>query len=278
VPHLSDDGYLCFRSGNIRALVSAEHPEVRALLDSIDRFFADGAVILKDGRSVKAARIEVPDSGTFFLKRYNNKGFIYSLRYIFRRPRPWRVKIISDRLREAGIHTPKIIAAAVRRKWGIFLDTSYVMTEFLENLIAPEKLVPQLLKDRQLFAEYCDQVISALNHLHDNGLLHGDLKIANIYCRRGANGQLEVGLLDLDSTVHFSRRLKTKERTKDLSRFIASLLQTAEALKLEIEKKQLVDFIISEYEKLSAYELNEASLMKMIRIHMERYRRKYANG
>lgn len=278
MPHLSDDGYLRFRCGNIRALVSADYPEVRALLDSIDYLFAGDAVILKDGRSVKAAKVEAPDSGIFFLKRYNNKGFLYSLRYIFRRPRPWRVKIISDRLREAGIHTPKIIAAVVKRKWGVFLDTSYLMTEFLDDLIPPEELVPQLLKDRPLFTEYCNQVVSTLNHLHNNGFLHGDLKIANIYCRRVNKNELEVGLLDLDSAVYSSRRLAAKERTRDLARFIASLLQTADKLDLKVEKKQLVDFIVSEYEKLSAYELDKKSLVKMIRVHMDRHRRKYVNG
>ncbi len=276
MPHLSDDDYLWFRCGNTRAVVSVDHPEVRALLDSIDRLFMDDAVILKSGRSVKAAKVEIPDSGTFFLKRYNNKGFLYSLRHIFRRPRPWRVKMISDRLRDAGIHTPKIIAAVVKRKWGVFLDTSYLMTEYMDDIVPPEVLIPLLMEDRPLFNQYCDQVVGTLIHLHDNDLLHGDLKIANIYCRTTDDG-LEVGLLDLDSTTHYSYRLTARQRAKDLSRFIASLLQTVQIRKMQVEKKQLVGCIVSKYEKLSGFELDEKFLWKMIDAHIERGR-KYRNG
>lgn len=272
-PHLADDDYLYFRSGNVCALVSADHSELRAYLDSLDRFFDEHAVILKDTRSVTAAKIEVPDSGTFFLKRYNNKGLLYSLRHIFRRPRPLRVKMTSDRLHEAGINTPRITAAAVKRKCGILLDTAYLMTEFVDGIIPLNKLVPMLLDNKALFTEYRDQVVSTLSHLHDNGFRHGDLKINNIYCRRVDN-ELEVGLLDLDGTSHYNHRLNAKLRSKDISRFIASLIQQAEIGNIQVDRNQIAGFIVSAYEKLSGYELDEAELKKMVTRHLERRRTK----
>lgn len=276
IHRLKDGGYLYYRSGNYLALVNADHCELRAYLDSLDRLF-DDAEILKNTRSTTAARINIPESESkaFFLKRYNNRGWWYSFRYIFRKARPWRVKIISDQLRDAGINTPMIIAAAVKRRLGIFMDTGYLMTEWLNDLIPANQLVPQLLTNKALFTQYRDQVVFTLNHLHENGIRHGDLKIFNISCQFKDDG-LEVGLLDLDGSERYRKRLSAKKRVQDISRFIASIIQVARELDIPVDIAQIAEFVISEYERISGFELNNEFLHRSIMYHLER-RRKASN-
>ncbi len=271
IHRLEDGGYLYYRSGNCQALVNADHCELRAYLDSLDRIFSD-AKILKNTRSTTAAKINIPESGTFFLKRYNNRGWWHSFRYIFRTARPWRVKMISDQLREAGINTPMTIAAAVRRRCGIFMDAGYLMTEWIDGIIPPDQLVPQLLNNKALFTQYRNQVVFTLNHLHDNGIRHGDLKIYNIYCLKKDDG-LEVGLLDLDGSSHYRRRLNAQKRVQDISRFIASIIQVARKQDIPVDVGQIAEFIITEYERISGFELNNEYLHRLIAHHLERRRK-----
>ena len=55
---------------------------MRRFLHSPDSFL-DKGIILKDSRTTKGGIVEI-DNRKYFLKRYYNKGLIYTLKYLFR--------------------------------------------------------------------------------------------------------------------------------------------------------------------------------------------------
>ena len=270
--HGSNSGdYLSFRSDKLSVLINTGRLELRALLDSPDRLF-EGALILKDSRSVKAARVETAEAGVFFLKRYNSKGFFYALRHILSKPRPAKVLRVSNLLRSAGVKTPQVLAAVFKYRYHLLLNTSYLITDYVENIIPPNTLIPGLLENKSYFTEYRNQVIFCLNHLHENCTTHGDLKIHNIYSRDTAAG-LEVGLLDLDSVECYKSPLTAKTRAKDLARFVASIIQVADSNHIAIDQLQISEFIITEYERVSGFSLDREYISRRIKHHICRKRK-----
>lgn len=268
--HTPGGDYLPFRSGRMSALVNTGRPELRAVLDSPDRFL-ENARILKDSRSVTAARVETAETGVFFLKRYNYKGFLYSLTHVFRRPRPTQALIFSNLLRSAGVKTPKVLATVLKRRYLLLQDTSYLLTEFVEDIIPTDALNAELLQNKPYFAEYRNKVIFCLNHLHENCAIHGDLKVHNIYCKKTPTG-LEVGLLDLDSVECFKSPINARIRAKDLSRFIASIIQVAEHNNAHPDAEQISEFVLAEYERVSGFSLDREYIRKRIHYHIARKR------
>lgn len=265
--------YLSFKNGGTSAMINTGRPELRAVLDSPDRFFEE-ALIIKDSRSVTVARIETPETGTFLLKRYKYKGLFYSLTHIFKRPRPAQVLIFSNLLRSAGVKTPKVLATIIKRRYHLLQYKSYLLTEYVENIIPPDILVPKLLENKLNFTEYRNKVIFCLNHLHENCAIHGDLKIHNIYCKTTTTG-LEVGLLDLDSVECFKGPINAKIRAKDLSRFIASIIQIAEHNNTTApDVGKICEFVLSEYERVSGFSLDYEYIRQRVNYHIERKRGK----
>ncbi|MFC1677737.1 lipopolysaccharide kinase InaA family protein [Planctomycetota bacterium] len=169
----------------------------------------DGGQILKDGNTCYVSRVNF-NGKDIVIKRYNHKGFIYSLRHTIKRSRARRGWVCGHLLEMLGIDTPKPLAYIERRK-GPIVWTSYIVTEFVdgENLytilsddtISPEKR-----------SQMSEQIIRILEKLESYKVTHGDLKRSNIMVTE--TGSL---LTDLDSMmVHRLGWLFNIKRKKDL--------------------------------------------------------------
>jgi len=161
------------------ALPAMENPEA---------FLKDSSKFIKSSRVVTIAR--VPPN--LILRRLNYGKFIHRLRDCFRPSRAIRALIASMWLEEAGIRTPRALAAAEVRTF-CWPRTAYLITEevpgarTLASLFDAKRKVPHGIAD-------------LISHLHNSGLSHRDLKWTNILF----DEQLRPWLIDLDGV----RRLK----------------------------------------------------------------------
>ncbi len=245
-------------------------PVIRALLPDFDAAL-EKSEILKDSRTTTAGLITL-DGQRFFLKRTNNKGFKFTLRYLFRSARAFRSAAAAVKLGNAGILTPAFVAAGEKRS-GLFLRAGYLITESEPRLNGLDKLICQASDPVAELEKLLPGIIRNIVKLHSAGILHGDLKLSNFYLAPQG-----IGMWDLDSVKYFIRMPRVKLRARELGRVISSVL-------MELDTQSAVpDSFFSPNamaEKVCALYGNEAPPCELVAafarhrwLHMPRRRRK----
>ena len=265
--------YFFYRGLNgINGLIrtAGAYPEMKIFLYSPDNFL-DKGTILKDSRTTKAGIVEI-DSRKYFLKRYNNKGLIYTLKYLFRKSRPFNVVSATQAIRKLGVPCPEVIAALSRRRRGI-LQASYLLTENLENIIAPENYVKESVEHPDIYIKFQSRMCAYLKKLHDAGIRHGDLKLSNIYCRKDPDG-LEFGLFDFDGTDFLNKPLSQEMRVKEYARIISSWIIISGNIKIPADRERITRGFNRKYFECNGIEMDAALLNKLIDYYLNR-KRKY---
>ncbi len=184
-------------------------------LDFIGRLDAlmDRGRILKDGNTCYVSRLSW-NGKDVVVKRYNNKGFVHSLRHTIKRSRARRGWLHGHRLVMLNVATPKPLAYIEQRN-GLLVEKSYLITKYVEG----QRLYDFLRDDnvaRQRRSEVMQMMKTMLDKLAKHHITHGDLKHSNILIT-------ETGpvFTDLDGmTVHSSKLLYRNKRAKDVERFI----------------------------------------------------------
>jgi tRNA A-37 threonylcarbamoyl transferase component Bud32 len=169
------------------------------VMNDPDAFLRDSSRFIKSSRVVTIAR--VPPN--LILRRLNYGKPIHRVRDLFRPARVMRALIASTWLEQAGIRTPRALAAAEVRvcRWP---KTAYLVTEEIQNartlasLFSANHRVPS-------------GVAELIGRLHSSGLSHRDLKWTNILF----DEQLAPWLIDLDG-VRRMRRVPEDRARKDL--------------------------------------------------------------
>jgi tRNA A-37 threonylcarbamoyl transferase component Bud32 len=185
------------------------------LLDFVEQLdtLMDSGQVLKDGNTCYVSRLSF-SSKDIVVKRYNNKGFLHSLRHTIKRSRARRGWLHGHRLGMLNIATPKPLAYIEQRR-GLLVKKSYLVTQYVEG----QRLYEFLRDDnvtRQQQLEAMQMIKTMLDKLAKYQITHGDLKHTNILIT-------EIGpvLTDLDGMiVHCWELLYRNRRTKDIERFI----------------------------------------------------------
>jgi len=187
------------------------------LLADPDRLLDEGQ-IFKAGNTVRAARIEL-NGKSYFLKRFNCKGFGYRLKNAFRRSRAVRSWLVSWGFRHRSLPVPEPLICLEERRLRL-LGRSYILFEFIEQTESLAKIWPQL--DAAARRGLLTRLALLLGRLHLFGGLHGDLKWSNIL----VCGQTdkELYLIDLDGSKIVGPG-KHRAKSKDLERFLVDLIQ-----------------------------------------------------
>lgn len=194
---------------------SERRDDVIALLGHIDSALLAGD-LKKNTRNTNAGIVRA-EGGPLFVKRNNNKGLQYSLRYLFRPARTLRAAAAAQVLRAAGIHTPRAYGAGERRR-GRYLRCCYLVTEALDTTRSLEALMavdpsPGLLVDAGELAA----------GLHQAGVYHGDLKLTNIYRLDD-----QLGVWDLDGVQLFDGPAPQELILRELGRILSSFIIQAD--------------------------------------------------
>ena len=187
------------------------------LLADPDRLLDEGQ-IFKAGNTVRAARIEL-NGKSYFLKRFNCKGFGYRLKNAFRRSRAVRSWLVSWGFRLRSLPVPEPLICLEERRLRL-LGRSYILFEFIEQTEPLAKLWPRLdvCARRGLLV----RMALLLGRMHLFGGLHGDLKWSNILVR--GQGGKELYLIDLDGSKIVGPG-KLRGKRKDLERFLVDLTE-----------------------------------------------------
>ena len=186
---------------------------------AIDDMIRDGSR-LKTSVESSAAVFTLPGGRKVFVKRNSNRGFGFTVKYFFIPARVFRAALAANHVAEAGIRTPRVLAAGEKRHAGILLD-GYLITEAvtdaydlmtytIERADAPAGM-PSLIRDAARIAAA----------LHSHGIYHGDLKLVNLY--RAADDE-PCGVWDLDSAQLFPAEVPRKLVVRELGRIVSSIL------------------------------------------------------
>ncbi len=243
------------------------------LLQSPDSFIAQGK-ILKDSVSTKVALVELSDGKTVFIKRYNNKSLRYTLRYLFRATRPFRVFSAVQRLKQLNIPTPDILAILSQRNIWHIPCGSYVIHEYWDNCLTTTEYCHLLRQQPELKEEFCRTITGYLAAMHRNGMRHNDIKLSNICCR-DHDKRFIFGLWDLDGIMILKKPYTPgKLIYRDLARLISSWLIQAETAQCQIERQMETEQFITAYQEQSEFACNRQHLDNEIDSFITRKRRK----
>jgi hypothetical protein len=144
------------------------------------------------------------------------------------RGRVWSQPALADRLRAAGVPTPRVVAAGARRIAGPFWRLALLTEEIpgARNLLDLARSPLGGPARRQIVVLAAD----AVRGLHAAGFLHADLNLANLVLEggvrlerdpAGAPGAARVHVVDLDRG-RFVARLRHADRVAGLARLLRS--------------------------------------------------------
>ncbi|MFH1422152.1 MAG: lipopolysaccharide kinase InaA family protein [Planctomycetota bacterium] len=199
---------------------------LQSLSDMDEVFSLSGAVLLKDSRTTRAAKVEIDTDGKrkkLHIKRLNNRGINFTLRYLLDRSRAKRLFYKSIKALELGIPVPHPVAYVEERSFRI-LKRSYFITETIENTVTfaefwgSIKSFQQRTKTTQLLADF-------IANLHEKGYYQRDMKASNILVVKEENG-LKFYITDLDGAKIFSK-VDYNHRVRDIARLSSAMLLRA---------------------------------------------------
>ncbi len=195
------------------------------ILFNPDTFIDGGAgTVLKDGRTVKAALVDIGDGESLFLKRYNRKGSLHTFKNIFRTSRARRVWINNYRFELRSIPIPSHVAYMEERIFRILIR-SYVISRFIPDAVM---LNYMFMSDKLNFPSkhkisILQEVGREVGKMHSLGCLHGDMKWSNIIVKK-INGKYKCFFIDLDGSK-VKKKLSLPEIIGELSRFYIEMLK-----------------------------------------------------
>ena len=182
-----------------------------SIISGIDPLLESGTIIKTD-RATTVAKVTVAGRDVI-IKRYNNQGFLNSLKYTLAGSRARRVWRETYLLQQLEIATPSALA---------YFDVFHrgrVIRSYLINEFCPAPILHYLLLDKLIsitdWPAIADKVRQLLCRLHAKGVTHGDIKNSNIIYDEG-----ELILIDLDSLIiHRSAKKLQRHINKDLNAF-----------------------------------------------------------
>ncbi|MGI9281854.1 MAG: lipopolysaccharide kinase InaA family protein [Endozoicomonas sp.] len=188
-----------------------ECPELSKLVADPDTFIQQGHII----KTGTATTVAIISSGQkqYFIKRYNSKGFLYSLTRSLIPSRAAVTWHAAQLLESIGIPTARPVAL-LEKRWGPFKQTSYVIHEYIESIHAM-KYFAEGAKPQPEWRVVAQEIDDILYTLKRSLIIHGDLKGQNFIIRNH-----QPLLIDLDSLSSYeSPTAYFRQYPKDLARF-----------------------------------------------------------
>ena len=223
----------------------------------------DTGTLVKNSRTTKAVLTQLEDGTKVFIKRYNNKGFKYSLKYMLRKARAFRAWKSAWSLEVCGVPTPKNYAAVSFRHLGK-LNSAFLITEMLENTVDILDFYKTIQNNKKLRLEFIDDVVRMISILHENGIRHGDLKLSNIFIQKWSETNYSFGLWDLDGTQYFQEGLNDVKRRSELARVIASYIEMGMRIDIKVNRTEIEGLFLNAYARYTMVGLNGKTIIDLI--------------
>ncbi len=191
-------------------------PRIDSLLES--------SFLLKDSPTTTAGLVALdPGGNPVFLKRTNNKGFRFTLRYLFRPARCFRAAFAAARLREIGIDTPEVLAAGERRHCPGILQAGYLVTSSRADIKNASKILVETVDVETAGVSFLEAAGRLAARMHAGRMLHGDLKMQNFFYCGNWTPDVKYGLWDLDGARLLSAVPPPASVLDELARIVSSV-------------------------------------------------------
>lgn len=161
----------------------------------------------------------------FHVKRLNNRGFLYTLRYLLTRSRARRLFVRSIQAAERGVSLPRPVAYLEERFLRV-LKRSFFISEFVKGAAILPEVWKQTVTRTERFT-LIQSLADFIADLHRRGYYQRDMKASNILVRR-EDSRFSFFVTDLDGAKLFSQ-VRRSHRVRDLARLSASFLLDASA-------------------------------------------------
>ena len=179
-------------------------------IEKIDTLMDKGRV-LKNGNTCYVSRLTW-NGEDVAVKRYNNKGFVHSLRHTIKRSRARGGWLHAHRLGILKVSTPKPLAYIEQRK-GFLIWKSYLVTRYIEGQKLYDFLRDENVTHKQR-STTTQHVKDLLDEMGKYRITHGDFKNSNVLITK--TGPV---LIDLDGMkVHKWDWSYKIQKAKDLER------------------------------------------------------------
>ncbi|MCE9534102.1 MAG: lipopolysaccharide kinase InaA family protein [Planctomycetes bacterium] len=216
---------VCSIKANGFAVREFNGPTLQRFLDDPDFPFRDPACrLLKDSATSSVAEITVltPNGPVVMIyKRFRLKKKLAALVNRFRMSPALRSWTFGHALRDRGLPTPRPWLVLHRRGW-IGPREGYLLCEKVENAVAPNEVIETTSR-----WDLIEELARLIRRFHDAGLLHRDLKVANLLCTPEAPSGNRLHFIDLVGVTRVRRASESKQ-ARNLSRLNASFLQSAQ--------------------------------------------------
>ena len=210
--------------------------------------FLDNAEILKDSRTTKAGIVKISDDKEIFIKRFNNKGLAYTLKYMFREARPFRVWFAAWALEKAGIPTPRPMAAVAKYSLG-FPRNAYLIRNVALDIVPTLDFFAKLNENSDLRELYLKSIAALFAKMHDAGIYHGDAKCSNIYVEDCGKDQYAYGVWDLLSCQIGKQPVPKALREKEISRIAWSFAEITKRTGSDADEAEIKKQLQEKYDK-----------------------------
>ena len=246
---------------------SADSKAMRECLEYPEKYL-DVSNIIKDSRSTKAGIATLSDGTVVFIKRYNNKGLRYTLKYMFSSAKPFRTWKAAWHLEMNGIPTPMPLAATASRTAGV-LTSAYLIAESVSGIIPTLDFCEIMYKDRNIQDVFATSVASMMSKMHDAGVYHGDTKLSNIFVSEYPKRTFSFGFWDLDSVDIRSKPICENLRASELGRTVSSFIELGVKFGKNFNHDEIAGLFLKSYSPASGIVPDLASVLRKTEKHLK---------
>jgi hypothetical protein len=188
---------------------------LRVLRDPAGYLGAPDTVILQSNFK-STIGVATVDGRRIAIKRHNYKSNWHRFKRFFRKTRASKSWHYSHLLTSNGILVPPPVAYVETRFFGLRMD-SFFLYEHVEG-VSGETFFHQFQKDPERIELAIDYIINLLIRLGTLGLIHGDIRIANLIF-----GHDKIWLLDFDDMHPMKCYQPNRVRRRDVRGLIADI-------------------------------------------------------
>jgi len=233
-----------------------------ALRDSLlqpERYLSS-AQLVKDSRTTKAGFITLDNGEKVFIKKYNNKGLKYTLKYLLRKSRAAKAFMNAWNFENLHIPTPAALGAVTFRPTGI-IKNSYIIYKTISGVTDTLDFFRMTRTDENLLENFIRYISKYMSIIHNNGIIHGDLKLSNIYHIKDSG---TFGLWDLDGVKYFKGQAPFSARVEEIARVVSSYIEIGSRLDVAVDREPVAECFKSAYEEHSKVAIDKNSLLNSI--------------